>query len=196
MLAGTETLLVTDANGCTETEIAIVNTPLPISLAFAPINHAVCFGDANGNIQANPSGGVPPYTYLWNNGQTTQIATFLVAGSYTCTVTDVNGATLTSAAVVTQPSDVLTNLDTLNISCFGLNDGSAEVVPTGVTGANFTVSWNGLPPNNITFQPLPDGTYWVEVINTITGCSSGISGSIISKIKSPIHPLSSVAVTV
>ena len=37
-----------------------------------PANPVVCFGGTNTTITANPSGGAPPYSYLWNTGETAQ----------------------------------------------------------------------------------------------------------------------------
>ena len=46
-------------------------------------------------------------TYLWSDGQTTQTATGLAAGTYTCTSTDaINGCTSTSTVVITEPSAI------------------------------------------------------------------------------------------
>ena len=59
---------------------------------------------------ATPSGGASPYTYLWSDGQTSQTATGLVAGTYTCTVTDANGcSSITSSVTITQPANKIQN---------------------------------------------------------------------------------------
>ncbi|HHJ51243.1 MAG TPA: hypothetical protein ENJ88_10145, partial [Phaeodactylibacter sp.] len=47
-----------------------------------------CGGFSTGSITANPSGGMPPYSYLWNTGATTQTITGLPVGTYSVTVTD------------------------------------------------------------------------------------------------------------
>jgi len=49
--------------------------------------HEIC-SYANGTAQANVSGGVPPYTYLWSTGATTASVTGLSAGALSVTVTD------------------------------------------------------------------------------------------------------------
>lgn len=55
----------------------------------------------NGRLRANPSGGVPPYTYAWSNGSTDQQATNLGAGDYSVTVTDANMEQATAAITLT-----------------------------------------------------------------------------------------------
>ena len=44
-----------------------------------------------GELVANASGGVGPYTYLWSTGATTETIYDLPAGTYSVTVTDFNG---------------------------------------------------------------------------------------------------------
>jgi gliding motility-associated-like protein len=55
-----------------------------------------------GTATVNPGGGIAPYTYAWNDShaQTTQTATGLCAGSYTCTITDNTGTTTSISVTV------------------------------------------------------------------------------------------------
>ncbi|MFZ4707402.1 MAG: right-handed parallel beta-helix repeat-containing protein [Bacteroidales bacterium] len=48
----------------------------------------ICFGTTTGALSAIASGGTPPYTYLWNTGQTTADLTDIEAGTYSVTVSD------------------------------------------------------------------------------------------------------------
>ncbi|MBK8362522.1 MAG: hypothetical protein IPL24_02240 [Bacteroidetes bacterium] len=61
---------------------------------------ATCPSYNNGTATVTASGGTSPYTYLWSNGQTGSTATALTVGTYTVTVTDVNGCTATASATV------------------------------------------------------------------------------------------------
>ena len=54
-----------------------------------------CYDYNDGLATATASGGTPGYTYLWSDGQTTQTATGLSAGTYTVTAADANGCTAT-----------------------------------------------------------------------------------------------------
>ncbi|MBL0044614.1 MAG: hypothetical protein IPP33_09520 [Flavobacteriales bacterium] len=55
---------------------------------------------ANGSVYASVSGGVPPYTYLWGGGETTESISNLSPGTYSVTVTDFVGTQVTEQATV------------------------------------------------------------------------------------------------
>lgn len=68
----------------------------------------ICFGDCNGQITLNPSGGIAPYSYLWSPGsQQTQNISNLCQGNYNVTVTDVNGCQITSTINLVDPQQVI-----------------------------------------------------------------------------------------
>ncbi|MCB9332798.1 MAG: SprB repeat-containing protein [Lewinellaceae bacterium] len=101
--AGTYTVTVTDANGCSETATATIAQPSVLSLTIDQIS-ATCLNLSNGSIDLNVSGGTPSYTYAWSNGATVQDPGGLNAGAYTVTVTDQNGCAQTTSATVATSS--------------------------------------------------------------------------------------------
>ena len=73
------------------------------------------------------------YSYSWVYGQTNALATGLSAGQYVCTITDFNGCSTNISVDVHQPTLLTSSeVNVSNVSCFGGNDGSAEV--TGING--------------------------------------------------------------
>ena len=52
-----------------------------------------CSGGNDGAIYVHGVNGIAPYTYMWNDGVTTEDRTNLTAGTYTVTVTDSQGST-------------------------------------------------------------------------------------------------------
>jgi hypothetical protein len=74
---------VSDVNGCsTDPNITTINVPGPQNNLAININviDALCFGNNDGQAQAFPTGGTPPYSYEWSDGQTSLRATSLSSG--------------------------------------------------------------------------------------------------------------------
>jgi hypothetical protein len=168
--AGTYTLTVTDANGCTTTTEAVVDEP---DAALSASNTKVdvkCFGESTGSVDASVSGGTAPYTYSWSNGSTSQDLSGLAAGTYTLTVTDANGCTTTTEAVVDEPDAALSASNTkVDVKCFGESNGSVDLTVTGGTSP-YTYLWS----NGVTSQDLSGlakGTYSVTVTDA-NGCTT------------------------
>ncbi len=140
--AGTYMLTVTDASLCVVSNSMIVVNQNP-TLTITPIvSDALCFGNNNGSIDAVPTGGNLPYTFVWNNGATTQQRTSLVAGSYQVTVTDNAGCSGSANISVSQPVALQAVGVVTNVSCFGGNNGIVNVNATGGT-TPFTYAWAG-----------------------------------------------------
>jgi gliding motility-associated-like protein len=168
---GVYTYTVLSTTGCTLTGTFTVNPGIVCCTTTATSTPAVCFGGATGTATANPSGGVPAYTYQWFNsamvpiGQTTQTASGLVAGTYNVTVTDATGCQATTSIVVGQPAAALNATATFVApSCFGGCNGSITVnAPTGGT-APYQYSINGGAYQvGATFSGLCQGTYNISV---------------------------------
>ena len=86
--AGTYTLSVQDANGCTGSAMVTITEPT----ALAIVKHATADnGSSNGKAWVNVSGGTMPYTYAWTGGNTTDSISGKAKGTYCCTVKDANG---------------------------------------------------------------------------------------------------------
>ena len=106
LAAGNYTVTVTDANGCTETQGLTVLEPIVLSSTVSSMN-ALCNGSSDGSATVSSAGGTAPYTYLWDDGQTTAMAGSLAAGNYTVTVTDANGCTENQSVTVLEPTPIL-----------------------------------------------------------------------------------------
>ncbi len=101
--AGTYTVTITDAAGCTTVGQVTVGEPATyVSLSVDSIIKVECIGGTTGAIYLTTQGGTPGYTYFWNNNQLTEDIINLPSGTYTLTVTDNNGCTLVQSYVVPQ----------------------------------------------------------------------------------------------
>lgn len=108
--AGTYTVIVTDANGCTAECTVEVLDEDDLTVSCTGTN-VLCFGQNSGSATATPSGGTAPYAYLWDDpaGQTTATATNLIAGTYIVVITDANGCEATCSYTVIEPGQLLLN---------------------------------------------------------------------------------------
>lgn len=167
---GTYTYIVTSNSGCTVTGTFTVNPGIVCCTTTASSTPALCFGGASGTATANPSGGVPAYTYQWFNasmvpiGQTTQTASGLTAGTYNVTVTDNTGCQATASVVVTQPTAITATATPTSPLCFGACNGSITVnAPSGGTpGYQYSIN-GGAFGASPTFSGLCAGTYNILV---------------------------------
>ncbi len=135
-------------------------------------NWVSCFASCDGNIDIDVTGGTPPYTYLWSNGDTTQFTDSLCAGIYSVTVTDNIGSTQTDNADIFEPSELFTSFtDSTSILCYGDNNGSITVTPSGGTsGYNYLWDGGSTPIDSIA-TGLSAGTYNITVTDN-NGCTS------------------------
>ncbi len=178
LIAGTYTVNVTDAKGCTAS--ASVNVTQPISpLSVTTSATAVnCFGGNNGSATVTTTGGTAGYTYNWTpSGGTTTTASNLTAGTYTVNVTDTKGCTTSATATVTQPASALSATTTTTpVLCFGGNNGSATVTANGGT-AGYTYSWTPSGGTTTTASNLTAGTYTVNVTDA-KGCTTSATANV------------------
>jgi hypothetical protein len=167
---GTYTVTVTDGNNCTMSASASVTQPSILSISKT-ITNVTCNGLSNGTITNTITGGNTPYIYQWNNGQLTANATNLNVGNYTITVTDAKGCTTTSSSAITQPALLSNTITTVNVPCFGTNNGSATANATGGS-TPYTYSWNTVPvKTTASATGLTIGTYTVTITDN-NGCTS------------------------
>ncbi len=178
LLAGTYSVTVTDAQGCTQKRDSIVVSEPPALIATANITPVPCFGPQTGSIALSVGGGTPPYRYLWENGDTASQRLYLPAGSYSATVLDQNGCAqvLRSLAVVRRADEFsVALLAAQPVSCNRAGDGWAVAeVNNGTPPYQF--AWSapvGVHANvsvtRDTAYGLSGGTYRVTVTDA-EGC--------------------------
>lgn len=98
--AGMHTAYVTDGNGCMDSVSVTIVEPTQLTSVDGGVNTLT--GIMIGRAWVTVSGGTPPYTYLWNNGGTTDTISNLAGGEYTVTIVDGNGCTTLDSAMVNE----------------------------------------------------------------------------------------------
>ena len=191
LLAGTYTVTLTDAGGCTATASVSLLNPPALTVTGTSTNETC--GLANGTTTANPAGGTPGYTYSWNTVpvQTTQTATGLTQGIYTVTVTDAKGCTATRTLPVNAVAGPSASLvSSTNVSCNGGSDGTAT--GNGFGGfPPYQVAWNTNPiQTGFTATGLAAGI-WTMTVTDQNGCTATATATITE----PTPVLATVAIT-
>jgi len=164
---GEYTVTVTDSDGCQGiAAITLVNnTDLDANVMV--LDSVTCFGAADGEATAIVTGGTGIYTYSWDSGEMTENANQLSAGTHALTVMDAENCTVIDSFFVEQPPMLTATTGNNPVSCFGLNDGFAWVIPDGGV-MNFTYQWSNGQTENIASELLA-GNYTVSVTSA-AGC--------------------------
>ncbi len=140
--AGTYTLTVTDSCSSQSNSVIILQPTSVLSCSITQNKAVSSNGLSNGEATVTPIGGNGGYTYLWDNNETTQIATALIAGSHSVTVTDSKGCTTTCTVTITEPNVLSCSISQDSpVKCFGESTGKATVTALGGNG-DYTYLWD------------------------------------------------------
>jgi hypothetical protein len=179
--AATYTVTITDANGCTDTETATIAEPVVLAASISIDSSVTCNGLSNGGVTVSATGGTGIYTYAWSTSTssgtfaTTASITGLAAETYTVTITDANGCSVTETVIITDPVVLAVSIVIdANVTCNGLSNGGATASATGGTGV-YTYAWS-TSTSSATFATtasitgLAAETYTVTITDA-NGCS-------------------------
>ena len=166
IVAGTYTLTVTDATGCTATAQTTVTSNSGVTVTTTATN-ASCASNCNGAVSTIVTGGTAPYTYLWSTSASSPGLQNLCAGTYIIAVSDVNGCVDTAhAQVYTGIGPTVTTTPT-NASCASNCNGAVSTSVSGGT-APYTYLWS-TSASSPGLQNLCAGTYIIAV-SDVNGC--------------------------
>lgn len=174
---GNYTVTVTDANGCSATGTAEIGAPTPIQIGIS-LSNVSCFGENDGSMSAQVSGGVSPYSLNWSLANSTgNTISDLSPGVYQISVTDGNGCLEIASASITQPDLLAASIQKTDVICLENTDGTAQAVVIGGT-APYAFSWsNGQTTAGLT--GLGVGNFELTVTDA-NGCTATASTSIVS----------------
>ena len=115
--AGQYTVTITDAVGCSAEETFFLqeNSDLEILVNKRDVS---CFGVNDGGISLNIEGGAEPYAVAWDNGEEVEQIGSLSAGQYTFTVTDANGCSNVDVVMISQPYELVLDVNQVDPVCF------------------------------------------------------------------------------
>jgi len=148
------------------------SNPCNLTASIASQGDVNCTGDSDGDLTISASNGTPNYTYDIGSGpQSNNTFNNLAANSYTVTVSDAVGCSVTVNATISEPAAaLLATANTNNISCNGSNDGSTTITALGGT-ASYTYDIGSGNQSNATFNNLSQGSYTITVTDA-NGCTA------------------------
>jgi hypothetical protein len=131
------------------------NSELAVSI-ISPSNLQLAGNVTSNSINITVNGGIPPYTYLWSNGETTEDINNLTAGSYSVTITDINGCTTQGNYIVQNAHPVLNvSVQSSDVYCSGESSGYFYVTASG-----------GIPPYDVAWTgPVSSNPIGSEILN-------------------------------
>ena len=128
----------------------------PLNATISVIQEILCYGDSDGELRVDASGGVGPYSYFWSNDQDSQ-SIIVPAGTYTVTVSETGyDCSVVRTVNLTQPAELIIDAGSnKSIAC-----GDA-VQLDGIT-SNYSgpgeLTYNWLPTTGLNNATIPDPT--------------------------------------
>lgn len=170
--AGTYSVTVTDVNRCIATRTFTINAPDSLRANGTP-SPVSCHGQQDGAIDISPSGGTPPYSFLWSDSSSDEDRNNLAPGQYCLTISDANGCLSAPFCFTIQEPQPLSVSGTISpASCNTASDGSVTLSVSGGTPP-YSYQWS----NNSTssqLNGLSPGSYSVTVTDD-NGCTQAAS---------------------
>lgn len=147
LVAGTHTFMVVDGNGCSDSVAFTLTEPNLLTANTTVVQYfggvqVSCNGETDGGIDVNVAGGTLPYSFLWNDNDTTQDRSMIGAGIYSMTVTDAQGCIVSISEVISEPTVLVASSLVDSLECYGAQDGSISYTVSGAN-APYLSSWSG-----------------------------------------------------
>lgn len=157
--SGSYAVTITNEIGCKDTVLVEIEEPRQL-ISVPVVENVSCFGDSNGTVSANPSGGTPPFVYQWSVSPLTDSTIIdLSPGPVSLTVTDSEGCMTNVSATVGQPNNPLSTVVNSNDPlCAGDTNGAVSLSPSGGTNP-YSVTWSSPLIVGSGSGNLPAGSY-------------------------------------
>ena len=187
--AGTYYVVGQDLGSCTgQSQTFIIEDSTPLDFGLYVVPNSSCGGTPIGKIYVTGQTGTPPYSYLWNDGQTGSTITGLTSGAYSVQVTDAYGCTLTRSGNVVNVDPIGFGLFTaVQPTCFSadgvltiqITGGTAPYYYSASTGnvvVQYGTSWSvsGLSPGSYSIQ-VTDAAFCTFVATTTLETPLGLT---------------------
>nr|MBS0036887.1 proprotein convertase P-domain-containing protein [Saprospiraceae bacterium] len=170
--AGVYFATVTDSDGCLyRTDFFEIESQVSINFVFSDIVRPSCISSHDGSISILTGGGLPPFQYKWNTGDTSSQLIGVGPGTYHLTVTDANQCEFVSPnfTLTAQNPFVIQVAEKIQPSCYAYHNGSIQLAVTGGEPP-YQYLWN-TGDSLYSIHNLNSGWYSVTVTDS-TGCAA------------------------
>ncbi len=168
--AGVYWVEVTDSNGCSVIDSALIEDPdcSDMMLALQGFDLS-CYENNSGSVVAQVAGGQPGYSFFWNGTTGADTLSNVAAGLYTLIVFDQRLCSIADSISLSEPVALSISGSTANVSCYDSLNGSIDVTVSGGTFP-YSYSWNnGAQSEDLLGQHA--GTYILSVVD-FNGCAT------------------------
>ena len=176
-ISGIYDAILVNSTGCDS--IVILDLTINSSNNFSSTASSVsvsCFGSSDGSASVTPISGTAPFSYLWNNGASTQSVSALSAGEYTVMIMDSNSCVTYDTVTVYQPSEISSSLTVGSGTLTGIASGGS--VPYSYTFYDPSDAFLASSANNFgtsfTINPLVSGEYTM-ITTDLNGCTDTVT---------------------
>ena len=184
LMAGNYELTISDDNGCPYSEVFTVTEP-DLLVSQAIVIDIDCFGNDNGSINVQVSGGTSPFSYSWDTGESTALIENLQPGSYTVNILDDNDCSDALTAQIQEPAELVLSLVSIQPAiCYGEASGSVNIDISGGVGG-YEYNWNNGLANTQDISNVQGGNYQIFITDA-NNCP--ISGAYFIDQPNPYNP--------
>ncbi|HBX50212.1 MAG TPA: hypothetical protein DEH02_03980, partial [Bacteroidales bacterium] len=165
----------TSQHNCSRVDTVSIAVDM-VSATISGVGFISCYNECDGSATVS-TGGIPPFSFLWNNNQTSQTALGLCDGLYTVTITDSIGCKAVTNVSLSEPSELIPALVvTPIIDCNGYCTGQIIASVSGGTPGYYYFWSNDM--QNDTVSALCVGNYNVTITDA-HGCDTILSAQIV-----------------
>jgi gliding motility-associated-like protein len=166
--AGIETVVLTVNTGNCMASISKMVQVNPAAFEYSvDVTPVKCFGE-KGAIVLNAAGSSAPFTYSWNDGNTSASRLELTKGDYAYTISDKNGCQVSDEISIGGADEPLRfEYKVFSALCDSAKDGRIELLPMGGV-TPYTVIWDD-DNDQLVRDSIKAGVYGVTIIDSI-GC--------------------------
>jgi gliding motility-associated-like protein len=176
LTSGTYTVTVSDFYNCSLSRSTQIQPSTAVTVQQTQQINVLCHGGNNGATLIIATGGIAPYTYLWNTGQSNSSLQNLNAGTYLVTVTDQAGCTTGASFTITEPTALIPNSIPLQQVCSGQNTVLVASASGGIPP--YLYHWsNGSLYDTLWVSPTANTSYSVTITDQ-NGCTANTNASI------------------